>query len=59
MGRKTTGRWNVQQDQLCLDEVDEEPRCYAVWRSGNNLQLRQPGLDIYDEGVLQKPAKRN
>lgn len=59
MGRKTTGRWKVQQDQLCLDEAGEEPRCYAVWRSGTTLQLRQPGADIYDEGILQRPSKRN
>ncbi|WP_374788975.1 hypothetical protein [Brucella oryzae] len=59
MGRKTTGRWKVQQDQLCLDEADEAPRCYAVWHLGKTLQLRQSGIDIYDEGILQLPSKRN
>jgi len=59
MGRKSAGRWNVRQDQLCIDARPDKPRCYAVWRAGKTLQLRQPEFDIYDEGILQRPSTRN
>ncbi|MGA0531238.1 MULTISPECIES: hypothetical protein [Hyphomicrobiales] len=59
MSRKIAGRWSVQQDQLCLDQAADDQRCYEVWRSGKTFQLRQPGLDIYDEGILQRPLRRN
>ncbi len=58
MGKKTLGRWRVKQDQLCLDRSAEEPRCYAVWSSGRAYQLREPDLDIYEEGVVQRPGAR-
>ncbi len=50
-GRKSAGRWSVQKDQLCLDTPVDHQRCYAVWRAGKTLQLRQPEFDIYDEGL--------
>ena len=59
MGAKGTGRWQVQLDQLCLDRPIDGRRCYAVWISGKAVQLREPGFDIPEEGVLQKPAARN
>lgn len=59
MGRKSAGRWSVQKDQLCLDTPVDHQRCYAVWRAGKTLQLRQPEFDIYDEGFLQRPSKRS
>ncbi len=46
MGRKTTGRWKVQQDQLCLDEADEAPRCYAVWHLGKPSSYASPALTL-------------
>ena len=55
MGAKRTGRWRVNQDQLCLDRPIDGRHCYAVWISGNAVQLREPGVNIYEEGVLQKP----
>lgn len=59
MGAKSTGRWQVNQDQLCLDRPIDGRHCYAVWASGKALQLREPGVAIYEEGILQKPAVRN
>ena len=60
-GTKSQGKWRVEKNQLCIDrsKSSEDNRCYAVWISGKNLQLRQPGIDIYDEGILQKPVKRS
>jgi hypothetical protein len=41
MGRKTTGKWRVQKDQLCLDRGRElGSGCYEVWLSGKNVQLK-------------------
>jgi hypothetical protein len=58
MGRKTAGRWRVQKDQLCLDREKEEQGCYQVWISGKNVELRRPGSNLPQEGVLQRPVHR-
>ena len=57
MGKKGTGTWRVEKDKLCFDRGSEQG-CYEVWMSGRNAQLRQPGSDLFEEGVLQKPAVR-
>jgi hypothetical protein len=57
MGRPGTGSWKVEKDELCLDRPPDEPRCYEVWVSGQNVQLRREP-EIPDEGILQKPQKR-
>jgi hypothetical protein len=55
MGRKRTGRWWIEKDQLCID-VDKESaaKCYAVRLSGNKVQLRGEGLLPLD-AVLRSP----
>lgn len=58
MGRKTQGRWQVKRDELCLDRTPGEQRCYAVLRSGKTYRLQEPGFDIYEEGLLQRPVVR-
>jgi len=55
--RRPRGTWRVQQDELCSDTGRGE-QCQQVWVSGKNVQLRKPGLDIFEEGVLQKPHAR-
>ena len=44
MGRKRTGKWRVEKDQLCV-EFDKEPpaKCYEVWMSGKKVELRGEG----------------
>ena len=61
LGIKSQGKWRVEKNQLCIDrsKSTEDNRCYEVWISGKNVQLRQPGIDIHDEGILQKPVKRS
>lgn len=59
MGRKTLGRWRVKQDQLCLDRAPDDQRCYAVSRSGKSYRLQEPGFDIYEEGIVQRPFVRH
>jgi hypothetical protein len=59
MGKRGSGRWRVQKDELCLQHSGEDERCYDVWVSGASVQLRQPGFDLSEDGILQKPGKRN
>jgi hypothetical protein len=58
MGRKRTGKWRVEQDQLCI-EFDKEPpaKCYEVWMSGKKVELRREGL-LPLQGVVEKPSGR-
>jgi len=58
MGARKAGKWRVSHDELCLSEPGDEERCYGVWMSGQKIQLRQAGLDITEEGILQKPQRR-
>jgi hypothetical protein len=59
MGKASTGSWRVEKDELCLNMGARGQRCYEVWVSGKNVQLRHPGTDLADEGVLQKPRSRS
>src|SRR5215210_5687114 len=54
MGARKTGRWRVSRDELCLLEPGNEERCYSVWMAGRNIELRREGIDITEEGILQK-----
>jgi hypothetical protein len=56
MGHKSTGKWRIQKDQLCL-ETGNEPGggCYEVWLSGRNMELRNQTSSVPLEVVLQKP----
>ncbi len=56
MGTRWTGRWRVVDDELCLARAGEEERCYQVWTSGRNVQLRRPGISVTEDGILKKPA---
>jgi hypothetical protein len=45
MGRNRTGKWRVEQNQLCIDfEQEPVPKCYDVWLSGKQVELRRKGL---------------
>jgi hypothetical protein len=57
MGRPGTGAWKVDRNELRMDRPPDEARCYEVWVSGRNVQLRREP-EIPDEGILQKPQKR-
>jgi len=58
MGRKRTGKWRVEKDQLCV-EFDKEPpaKCYEVWMSGKKVELRRQGL-LPLQGVVEQPTGR-
>jgi hypothetical protein len=58
MGHKSSGKWRIQKDQLCLDTGDEPGGgCYEVWLSGRNIELRNQTSSTPLEAVLQKPPQ--
>src|SRR5215469_7807134 len=60
MGRKSTGKWRVQNDRLCLDRANElGSGCYEVWLSGSDVQLKSKDSSLPLEGVLQRPKGSN
>jgi len=59
MGRKRTGKWRIDKDQLCIEfETEPVPQCYEVWLSGKEVELRREGL-LPLQGVLEPQAARN
>ena len=57
MGHKSTGKWRVQKDQLCMETGDAPGGgCYEVWLSGKNVELRNQASSLPLEAVLQKPG---
>ena len=59
MGRKRTGKWRVEDDQLCIEfEKEPIPTCYDVWLSGKQVELRREGL-LPLQGTLEPSSGRN
>ena len=58
MGRKSSGKWEVQKDELCVDRANESDGCFEVWLAGNKVELRRTGSSMGLEGVLMKPRPR-
>ena len=59
MGRKRTGKWRVERDELCIEFENEPiPKCYDVWISGKQVELRREGL-LPLQGGLEPSSGRN
>jgi len=59
MGRKRTGKWLVENNQLCIEfEKEPMPTCYDVWLSGKQVELRREGL-LPLQGSLEPSSGRN
>ena len=59
MGRKRTGKWRVEKDQLCIEfEKEPIPTCYDVWLAGKQVELRGEGL-LPLQGTLELSSGRN
>ena len=57
MGKQRTGKWRVENNQLCIDLGRESSGCYEVWMAGANVEFRREGLDgSVLEGKLGKPG---
>jgi hypothetical protein len=59
MGRKRTGKWRIEKDQLCIEfENEPVPKCYDVWLSDKQVELRREGL-LPLQGTIEPPGGRN
>ena len=59
MGRKRTGKWQIENDQLCVEfEKEPIPDCYDVWLSGKQVELRREGV-LPLQGTLEPSSGRN
>src|SRR5262245_34907437 len=59
MGRNRTGKWRVEKDQLCIEfEKEPIPKCYDVWISGREVELRREDL-LPLQGTLEPATGRN
>jgi hypothetical protein len=58
MGRKITGKWSLQRNELCIERGSDEGGCYQVWLSGRKVELRREASSLPLEGVLQKQSVR-
>ena len=54
MGRKSTGKWRIDKDTLCMWTRAVEGECYEVWLSGAEIQLRYRGEDAPYTAYLRK-----
>jgi hypothetical protein len=60
MGLARTGRWRIEDDQLCIElATAADSGCYEVWASGNNIELRPTGPGLVIHGAIENPADRN
>lgn len=58
MGKDRSGKWRVEQNELCVDFGKDEGGCYQVWLLGSKAEFRREGFDgSILEGTLQTPAK--
>jgi hypothetical protein len=58
MGSKSSGKWHVQKDELCIDRGKDDGGCYQVWLAGKKVELRREGSTLPLEGVLQRQSAR-
>ena len=58
MGRKSSGKWRVQKDELCIDRGKDDGGCYQLWLAGKKVELRREGSTLPLEGVLQRQSAR-
>ena len=55
MGRKRSGKWRVEKDQLCVEFEKELPTCYDVLASGSKAKLQREGT-LPLEVVIEPPS---
>ena len=60
MGKRRSGKWHVENNQLCVDLGAESGGCYEVWLAGAKIEFRREGFDgAILEGELMKSAAGN
>jgi hypothetical protein len=58
MSRVMTGKWRVQNGELCIEDGAPDSGCGEVWISGNKIEFRGEGPRLGLEGILQKQQPR-
>lgn len=58
LGKRGTGRWQVENDRLCMTGSSGDRECNEVWMAGKRVQLRRQDGVLPEEGILQKPERR-
>jgi len=49
----------MEEDQLCIEfEKEPVPKCYDVWLSGKQVELRREGL-LPLQGTVESSSGRN
>jgi hypothetical protein len=43
MSKLTTGKWRVQNGELCIQDAAPDSGCGEVWISGNKIEFRGEG----------------
>jgi len=57
MGKRRSGTWHVENDQLCTDLGAESGGCYEVWTAGAKVEFRREDFaGAMLEGELVKPV---
>jgi hypothetical protein len=56
MGHQRTGKWRVENNELCVELEKEPVDCYEVWLAGAKVELRRPGSSFPIEAVLRNIA---
>ena len=60
MGKRRSGKWRVENNQLCIELGQESSGCYEVWLAGMRVEFRREGYDGSSlEGRLEKSGSSN
>jgi hypothetical protein len=58
MGSMTTGKWYVENGQLCIEDGTPDSGCWEVWMLEDEIELREAGGGFVLQGVLQEQQLR-
>ncbi|ODM71868.1 hypothetical protein [Bradyrhizobium elkanii] len=53
MGRKSTGKWSIHGDELCLELPAPDDGCFEVTASGRRVVMTPMGNGLVIEGVIE------
>jgi hypothetical protein len=58
LDKLTTGKWRIQNGELCVEIGPLDSGCGEIWISGNQIEFRGEGPRQGLEGILQKQQPR-
>jgi hypothetical protein len=54
MSKLTTGKWRVQNGELCIQDAAPDSGCGEVWISGNKIEFRVEKAPVSASGHFAK-----